>query len=49
MAHSNSSQMLYDLQQEIKETFTERSPDTKGMDTPEGLADTIASFNLVSL
>lgn len=48
MGHSNSSQMLYDLQQDITETFTKRSPDTTGLDTTESLADSIASFNLVN-
>lgn len=46
--HSSSSQMLCDLQQEIKETFTKRPPDTTGMDTIKSLADAIASFNLVN-
>ena len=45
MGHPNSSQKTYDLQQEIKETLSKRSPDTTGMAVVESLAGALASFN----
>ena len=36
--------MIYDLQQEIKETFLSELPDVSGMDVIESLGDTAASF-----
>lgn len=39
LGHLNSSQMIYDLQQVINETFSKRLPDVTGMDTMESLAD----------
>lgn len=43
--HPNSSQMIYGLQKEIKETFSERLSDVTGMDVMKSLTDTLASFN----
>lgn len=40
-----SSQMMYDLQQEIKETLSNRLPDTTGMAVVESLAGALASFD----
>lgn len=48
MGHPNSSQMIYDLQQEIKETFTKGSPDMAGTDVIESLASNMALFNCKS-
>lgn len=45
LSHPNSSQMICDLQQEIKKTFLSELPDVSGMDVLESLADTVASFN----
>lgn len=45
MGHPNSSQIIYDLQQEIKETLSKRSPDTTGMAVIESLASALASLN----
>lgn len=44
MGHPNS-QMIYDLQQEIKETLSNRLPDTTGMAVVESPAGALASFN----
>lgn len=43
MSHPNSSQMICNLQQEIKETLSKRLPATAGMVVVESLADTLAS------
>lgn len=48
MGHPNSSQMIYNLQQEIKETFTKGSPDRAGTDVIESLVDNTALFNCKS-
>lgn len=45
MGHPNSSQIIYDLQQEIKETLSKRSPDTTEMAVVESLAGALASLN----
>lgn len=45
MGHPNSSQMIYDLQQESKNFL--KLPDMTRMDVMESLADTITSFNPV--
>ena len=46
LGHPNSSQMIYDLQQEVMETFSKKLPEITGMDVIEHLAHIIASFNL---
>lgn len=43
--HPNSSQMIYDLQQEIIETFSKKLPEITGMDVMEHLTDGVASLN----
>jgi hypothetical protein len=46
LGHPNSSQTIYDLQQEIEEIFTKRLlSDMTGIDVRESIADTLASFN----
>jgi hypothetical protein len=45
LGHPNCSQMIYVLQQEIIETFSEKMPDVTGNDVNgTGLADVVASF-----
>lgn len=46
MCHPNSSRMIYDLQQEIKEIFSKMFTDMTGIDFMESISDTLASFNL---
>lgn len=45
----NASQMIYDLQQEIIETFSKKLPELTGMGVVERLAHAVASFNLIIL
>lgn len=45
--HPNSSQMIDDLQQEIKETYSIELTDVSGMDVMESISDHLASFNPV--
>jgi hypothetical protein len=49
LGHPNSSQMIYDLQQEVMETFSKKLLEITGMDVIEHLAHIIASFNLTTL
>ena len=46
--HPNSSQMSYDLQQETIEAFSEKLPNTMGMDVIECLVDVVTSFHLMN-
>lgn len=45
MGHPIHSQVIYDLQQEMKKTFLKRLPDVTGKDTAETLADNLAPFD----
>lgn len=40
--------MFYDLQQEIKATFSNKLSDVSGMNVMESLTDTITSFNPIN-
>lgn len=45
MDHPYYSQMIYDLPEEIKKTFTKELPDVRGMDVMRSLADTLDLLN----
>lgn len=45
MGHPYSSQMIYNLPEEIKKTFTKKLPDITGMDVMGSLTDRLDLFN----
>ena len=45
LGHPNSSQMIYDLQQEVMETFSKKLLEITGMDVIQCLTDAVASID----